>query len=160
MSRPTRRPEMARVPAPTAICNVKFKKKLRRGKFEAGEQSIGRVPRVARLLALAYRIDGMIRSGELKNWTEAARLVGITRPRMTQIANLMLLAPALQEPLFLLPIPGATTGSLTEHVFRPIAALACWHAQEALCEPLPSDRASLPRAALPGASSEVLSRGV
>src|SRR5436309_11345080 len=58
---------------------------------------VGRVPRVTRLLALAHRIDGMIRSGEIKHWAEAARLIGVTRARMTQIANLMLLAPEIQE---------------------------------------------------------------
>lgn len=43
----------------------------------------------------------MIRSGELKDWADAARAAGVTRARMTQIANLLLLAPEIQEALLL-----------------------------------------------------------
>src|SRR5436309_368869 len=66
---------------------------------------VGRVPRVTRLLALAHKIDGQIRSGEIRNWAEAARLVGVTRARMTQIAKLLLLAPKIQESILDLSTP-------------------------------------------------------
>ena len=45
------------------------------------------------LLALAHQIDRMIRRGEIASLAEAARICGVTRARMTQITNLMLLAP-------------------------------------------------------------------
>ncbi len=45
---------------------------------------VGRVPRVTCLLALAHEIDGMVRSGEIRDWAEASHLVGVTQARMTQ----------------------------------------------------------------------------
>lgn len=97
---------------------------------------VGRVPRVTRLLALAYKIDGMIRSGEIHNWAEAARLNGITRARMTQIARLLLLAPRIQEGL--LDLSNATTEAVTERALRVVAAHVHWQRQE-----LPRSRCSL-----------------
>ncbi len=91
----------------------------------------GRVPRVTRLLALAHTIDGMIRSGEIRNWAEAARLVGVTRARMTQIAKLLLLAPKIQEGI--LTLSNVTRGSdpITERALRAAAAHVDWEDQEA-----------------------------
>ena len=42
----------------------------------------GRVPRVVQLLALAHKIDGMIRNGELDDLAEAARRLNLTRARI------------------------------------------------------------------------------
>ena len=39
----------------------------------------GRVPCVARLLALAHKIDGMVRKGELDDLADAARRLGLSR---------------------------------------------------------------------------------
>jgi hypothetical protein len=52
---------------------------------------------VARLLALAHEIERRIRVGELDDLSHAARVLGLTRGRVTQIVNLTLLAPAIQE---------------------------------------------------------------
>ena len=62
-----------------------------------------RVPRVARLMALALKLDGLIRSGVLRDHAEAARLGRVTRARVTQVMNLIHLAPDLQEALLFLP---------------------------------------------------------
>lgn len=62
-----------------------------------------RVPRVARFLALAHEIDRRVRVGELDDLTHAGREFGLTRARITQITNLLLLAPAIQEEIFLMP---------------------------------------------------------
>ena len=43
----------------------------------------------------------MISNGRLKNLADAARTVGITRARMTQIMKLVLLAPGIQEAILL-----------------------------------------------------------
>jgi len=63
----------------------------------------GRVPRVARLMALAIKIDGLIQSGAITDQAEAARLGHVSRARMTQIMNLLLLAPDIQEQILNLP---------------------------------------------------------
>ena len=69
----------------------------------ATQAATGRVPRVARMLALAHEIDRLIRAGELRDLADAARAMGLTRARVTQIANLLLLAPAIQEAILELP---------------------------------------------------------
>ena len=55
------------------------------------------VPRIARLMALAIKLDDLIRRGEVADYAEAARLGGVTRARMTQIMNLLSLAPEIQD---------------------------------------------------------------
>jgi hypothetical protein len=83
-------------------------------------------------LALAHRIDGMIRAGELKDLAGAARACGITRARMSQISNLLLLGPAIQEAI--LTMPSVTTGrdTITERQLRPIVAEPDWSRQASL----------------------------
>ena len=49
------------------------------------------VSRAARQLALAYAIERAIEDGRLKDYAEAARLLGVERARVTQIVNLLLL---------------------------------------------------------------------
>jgi hypothetical protein len=43
---------------------------------------------VARLLSLAHEIERRIRAGELDDLAKAARVLGLTRARVTQIVNL------------------------------------------------------------------------
>jgi hypothetical protein len=59
-------------------------------------------PRVARLMALAIRCEGLVREGTVRDYAELARLGQVTRARMTQIMNLLWLAPDLQERLLFL----------------------------------------------------------
>ena len=66
-------------------------------------QPQGRVPRVAKLMALAIRCDQLVRSGAVPDATALARLAHVSQPRMTQILNLTLLAPDIQEALLNLP---------------------------------------------------------
>lgn len=52
-----------------------------------------RPARVAVTLALAHTIQRAIDSGEIRDQAEAARRLGLTRARLTQILDLTLLAP-------------------------------------------------------------------
>ena len=90
------------------------------------QAATGRTPRVARTLALAHRIDGMIRVGELRNLADAARSIGVTRARMTQIMNLLLLAPEIQEAILNLPLVTNGRDPVSERQLRPIAAESDW----------------------------------
>ena len=89
----------------------------------------GRVPRVPRMLAQAHQIDRMIREGELQDLADAARARGVTRSRMTQIMNLMLLAPTVQEAI--LDLPPVTNGRdpISERALRRIVAEPDWNRQ-------------------------------
>ena len=89
----------------------------------------GRVPRVAWLLVLAHRIDEMVRDGEITDYAEAARRLDLTRARMTQVMNLLLLAPAIQEVLLDLPLVTNGRDPVTERQLRPIAAEPDWNRQ-------------------------------
>lgn len=56
-----------------------------------------RVPRVARMLALAHHWRGLIRDGVVKDQAALSRLVGVSRARVTQVMDLLYLAPDIQE---------------------------------------------------------------
>ena len=92
-------------------------------------QPAGRVPRVARLLSLAHDIDRKIAAGEIRDWAEAARRLRLTRARMTQIANLLLLAPEIQDNVLALPPVVEGRDRVTERHLRPIAAEVNWNEQ-------------------------------
>jgi hypothetical protein len=53
----------------------------------------GRVPRLARLMALALHLEGLLRSGAVPHQAELARLGQVSRARISQILNLLHLAP-------------------------------------------------------------------
>ena len=71
----------------------------------------------------------MIRDGELRDLADAARAIGVTRSRVTQIMNLLLLAPKIQEAI--LDLPPVTNGrdSVSERALRPIVAEPDWNGQ-------------------------------
>lgn len=93
------------------------------------EVAPGRVPRVARLMALAIRFDRLLREGTVADQSELARLAHVTQPRMTQIMNLLHLAPDIQEALLFLPRVTEGKDPITEKMLRPIAAETCWRKQ-------------------------------
>ena len=107
---------------------VKFEQRSKRAPQREQSVAEGRVPRVARLLALAHRLDVMIRSGEHRDWAYAARLAGVTRVRMTQIAN-WLLAPKIQEGILNLSRVTHGLDPVTERSLREVAAQVDWQRQ-------------------------------
>ena len=90
------------------------------------EKPPGRIPRVAKLMALAIHFDELIRSGAVADQTALARIGHVTSPRVTQIMNLLCLTLACQDTLlFMLPIDSGRP-SITEKYLRPIAADLNW----------------------------------
>ncbi len=65
--------------------------------------SPGRVPRIARLLALAHKFDGLLRQQAVADYAALACLGQVSRARITQIMNLLYLAPYIQEEILFLP---------------------------------------------------------
>ena len=96
------------------------------------QTSRNRIPRVARMLALAHRIEAMVHSGEFHDYTYAARTIGVTRARMSQILGLLLLAPEIQEAIVNLPAVTEGRDPVSERQLRPIAAESEWNKQLAL----------------------------
>jgi len=92
------------------------------------------IPRIARLMALAIRIDGLIREQTLSDYAAVARRGSVTRARMTQIMKLLHLAPDLQEQILFLP----PSSRFTERHLRPIVRQIDWHEQRRLFRELTS----------------------
>lgn len=96
------------------------------------QPSPGRVPRVSRLLALAMRFQDMVDRGEVRDFADLARLGYVTRARITQIMDLTLLAPDIQEEILFLPPTTADRDPIKEKELRAIAAIPHWHRQRKL----------------------------
>jgi hypothetical protein len=88
----------------------------------------GAIPRIARLMALAIRFEGLQREETIRDYAELARLGRVTRARMTQIMKLLDLAPDIQEQILFLP---AIKG-LNERNLRPLARRIDWDEQRRL----------------------------
>ena len=94
-----------------------------------GSTGKGNIPRVAKLLALAIRFDKLVKRGDIQDYADLARLGYVTRARITQIMNLLNLAPDIQEEILFLPRMTAGRDPLKEKAVRAIAAVHHWHRQ-------------------------------
>jgi hypothetical protein len=92
----------------------------------------GRVPRVARLMALALRFDALVQTGEIDSYNELATLGHVTRARVSQIMNLLCLASDIQEALLFLPLTQRGRDSIILADLMPIAACYDWRKQRRL----------------------------
>jgi hypothetical protein len=102
-----------------------------------GGASGSAVSRIARLMALALRFEGLLRNQTMQDYAELARVGGVTRARMTQIMKLLNLAPDIQERLlFLPPLKG-----LNERSLRGVVTRIDWNEQRHVFEQmLPAKR--------------------
>jgi len=88
------------------------------------EVSSRAVSRITRLLALAVKFEGLRQDGTLKNYTDLARLGRVSRARVTQIMNLLNLAPDIQEDILL-----SAKMSVPETSIRALSAEVIWSRQ-------------------------------
>jgi len=86
----------------------------------------GRIPRISKLMALAIRCDQLLRSGAVPDASTLARLARVTQPRMTQILNLTLLAPEIQEKLLFLDPLEEGKPEVSEKTMRKVCADIEW----------------------------------
>lgn len=96
---------------------------------KATESESHRIPRVARLMALAIKFQDMVDRREVRDYAELARLGFVTRARLTQIMNLLLLAPDIQASLLL---QDAEREGVPERLIRPLVAVPMWDHQRLL----------------------------
>ena len=106
-------------------------KELRSG-ADSASLSLGRVPRVARLMALALRLDELVRTGQVGSYSALANLGQVTRARICQIMNLLHLAPDIQEALLFLPPTQRGRDAILLADLQPIAAAFDWRKQRRL----------------------------
>jgi len=118
----------------TVTHEIHFARKTRRKVIRPGPPPepptpTGRIPRVSKLMALAIRFDQMLTNGEVASMSDLARLAHVTQPRMTQIMNLLHLAPDIQDELLNLPLVQSGDDPITERDMRPINAIPRWAEQ-------------------------------
>ena len=103
-------------------------KELREGEAPA-EVPAGRIPRISKLMALAIRFDQLIRDGVVANQAEIAELGYVSRARVSQIMDLLNLAPDIQEALLFLPRVERGRDPVTERELRSVVAEVDWGRQ-------------------------------
>ena len=131
----------------TINCNVHFKrgrngcKQIVEGqKPEPPAIEPGNIPRVSKLMALAIRMEKLVNLGEVRDYADIARLGQVSRARITQIMNLLLLAPDIQEEILFLPRTVKGCDQIRERDLRPIASIPHWHRQRKMWASLVNER--------------------
>lgn len=76
--------------------------------------------------------DGLIQSGAVTNYAELARLGNVTRARITQIMNLLMLAPEIQEELLFLPRVERGRDDVLLRDVQSVAAVVEWEGQRSM----------------------------
>jgi hypothetical protein len=101
------------------------------GRSRGKPPTVPTIPRITRLMALAIKFQDMVDQGEVADYAAIARLGYVTRARLTQIMNLLLLAPEIQEAiLFQTEAPqGRSAG---ERAWRTLTAEPNWKRQREL----------------------------
>ena len=100
------------------------------------------VPRIARLVALAWHIEEQVCLGRLASYAAVARLGHVSRARLSQILSLLNLAPDLQEQVLFLQRPTRGRQAPTLRQLLSVAVALDWHEQRRrwrkLCRAKPS----------------------
>ena len=94
-------------------------------------------------MALAIRFEGLLASGQFRDYADLARVGGVTRARLTQIMNLLHLAPDIMEEVLFLPRTVVGEDPIAERHLRPIAAIVEWKKQRRLWREVLASRANL-----------------
>ena len=89
----------------------------------------GRIPRVSRLLALAIKLEQMVREGVASSYANLAAAGQVSGARMSQIVALTNLAPTIQEQLLFLPHTISGVDRIVEKDLRAIAGVVDWQQQ-------------------------------
>ena len=98
-----------------------------------------RVPRISRLMALAIRFEDLIKAGGIADYSELAQLGHVSRARITQIMNLLHLAPNIQEQVLFLPPTRRGRDPIHLARLQPIATTLDWSQQRRLWAALVRD---------------------
>ena len=98
-------------------------------------EPVRRPAKVARQLALAHHLEAAIVRGVVADQAALARKLGLTRARVTQLFDLLMLAADLQEQVLALEaVDGAEP--MAERTLREVARAGTWAEQRAAWEKL------------------------
>jgi hypothetical protein len=90
------------------------------------------IQRISRLMALAIELDRVVKRDSHLDYAQLARKAKLSRARMTQIMNLNLLAPSIQERLLFLPETDRGRDDITVRDLQKVALEPDWTKQQAL----------------------------
>lgn len=117
------------------------RRQLRRGENQKqAEDKQQDLPRLTRLLALAHRWNRLIEEGVVANYAEIARMMGVSRARVTQIMGLLYLAPGIQEEILLPSNDSWSSFHMRERGMRQICQIQNWTEQNRLWRRLKDKR--------------------
>jgi len=108
------------------------RKQLKPGETSTAACEPGRVPRVAKLLALAYRFEGLLREGVVTNYAELAQLGRVTPARVSQVMALLGLAPDIQEAILFQPRTVQGRDPIQMYDLLPLTTVLDWKMQRRL----------------------------
>src|ERR1700687_1630132 len=100
-----------------------------RGPSDASHSGNGRLPRVTQVMALAIQFQDMIQRGEARDYADLARLGCQTRERMSQIMELVWLAPDIQQEILEFRPSFGARFPISEVAVRKIASTLAWEQQ-------------------------------
>ncbi len=86
------------------------------------------LPRITKMMALAIRLDHLIKTGQVTDQAELARISHVSRARLTQIMDLNLLAPDIQDEILFLPTK-TRIERFTERDLRSVVMAISWAKQ-------------------------------
>ncbi len=113
------------------------KKTIRPG--EKPKRKVARTPRISKLMALAIHFEQMLKDGHVEDMATLARYGQVTRARMTQIMNLLLLTPDIQETILNLPQTTRGRDDITIRRLNSIALEPDWTVQQQMWHELHDD---------------------
>lgn len=105
------------------------RKQIKPGPEPVNDTPEGRIPRLSRLMALAIHFDSLIQQGGIYNQADLAQLGHVSRARVTQIMNLLHLAPDIQERILFLPLIESGHDPYPERKIRRIIRELEWEKQ-------------------------------
>ena len=107
------------------------KKRIVEGAAQSDESkpALERIPRISRYMALAIHFEDLIRQGVVTDYADLARLGHVTRARVTQIMNLRLLAPEIQEDLLFFEQQNRRNESIQLKSMQSLVADCSWESQ-------------------------------
>lgn len=89
----------------------------------------GRLLRVSRMLAVAVQLEELLQRGVVTDYAALARLGEVTRARITQIMNLLLLAPDIQAELLHWPRITTRRDPFCLRHLQPLTRIPDWTEQ-------------------------------
>lgn len=106
--------------------------------------------RIARQLALAHALRRRLERGEFADFADMARQLGFTRARVTQLMDLLLLAPEVQEEILFLELPPGAQPLSERGLREALLGTIDWQEQRRRWEGL---KGGLPTVAAPATGS-------